>query len=38
VSEGCVKDIKARLYGLRFTWLAVAAIFGWSAIRPHDYF
>jgi putative membrane protein len=38
VSEGSVKDIKARLYGLRFMWLAVTVIFVWSAIRPHDYF
>ena len=38
MSEGSVKDIKARPYGLRFMWLAVTVIFVWSAIRPHDYF
>jgi len=38
VSEGSVKDIKARPYGLCFMWLAVTVIFVWSGIRPHDYF
>jgi putative membrane protein len=33
-----VKDVKAQPIGLRFIWLAVAVIFVWSAIRPHDYF
>jgi len=33
-----VKDIKTRQVDLRFIWLAVAVIFVWSAIRPHDYF
>jgi len=38
VSEGSVKDIKARPYGLRYMSLAVTVIFVSSAIRPHDYF
>ena len=33
-----MKDIKTRQVDLRFIWLAVAVIFVWSAIRPHDYF
>jgi putative membrane protein len=33
-----VKDIKTRQFALRFIWLAVAVIFVWSAILPHDYF
>jgi putative membrane protein len=31
-------NAQARSTGLRATWLVVAAIFIWSAIRPHDYF
>ena len=38
MSEGSVKDIKARPYGLRYMSLAVTVIFVWSGIRPHDYF
>jgi putative membrane protein len=38
VSQGSVRDIKTRQFGLRLIWLAVAVIFVWSAIRPHDYF
>lgn len=33
-----VKDVKGQRIGLRLIWLAVAVIFVWSAIRPHDYF
>ena len=33
-----MKDIKTRQFALRFIWLAVAVIFVWSAILPHDYF
>lgn len=38
MSQGSVKDVKTGQFGLRFIWLAVAVIFVWSAIRPHDYF
>lgn len=38
MTEGSAKDLNAHPKGLRFIWLAVAAVFVWSAIRPHDYF
>jgi putative membrane protein len=38
MTQGFSKDATARPSGLRFIWFAVAVIFVWSAIRPHDYF
>jgi len=38
MTQGLSKDTTARPSGLRFLWLAVAVVFVWSAIRPHDYF
>jgi putative membrane protein len=31
-------DLSSRRSGLVILWIAVAAIFVWSAVRPHDYF
>lgn len=36
--QGPAKDLNAQTKGQRLIWLAVAAVFVWSAIRPHDYF
>lgn len=38
MTERVANDPKAQPKALRFIWLAVAAVFVWSAIRPHDYF
>jgi putative membrane protein len=36
--RGLAKERSDQTWSLRFLWLAVAGIFTWSAIRPHDYF
>ncbi|MEK6324586.1 MAG: DUF2238 domain-containing protein [Acidobacteriota bacterium] len=38
MTQRTAKDVKAQPIGLRLIWLAVAVLFVWSAIRPHDYF
>ncbi len=38
MTQDSAKDLNAQPKGLRFFWLAVAVVFVWSAIRPHDYF
>jgi len=38
MTQALARDSNAQPKALRFLWLAVAVIFVWSAIRPHDYF
>jgi putative membrane protein len=38
MTEALARDSNARPRALRVLWVAVAIIFVWSSIRPHDYF
>ena len=38
MAQSSAKDLYAQPRSLRLIWLAVAGVFVWSAIRPHDYF
>jgi putative membrane protein len=38
MTQALAKDLNTQAKALWFLWLAVAGIFVWSAIRPHDYF
>ncbi|MEK6289556.1 MAG: DUF2238 domain-containing protein [Acidobacteriota bacterium] len=38
MTQKAAEAAKPQPIGLRLLWLAVAVIFVWSAIRPHDYF